>query len=110
MNKWYVYLIQTRLNTLYTGITTDPARRIRQHRGLIKGGAKALRGKSPLCYRFIFEVAEKRDAMQLEVWIKSQTHATKAGLGKRIEPLPFNAQPLANDVIQQMNARPRSQS
>jgi len=45
---WFVYLIRTEHGALYTGISTDPARRLRQHQGDLAGGAKALRGKGKL--------------------------------------------------------------
>jgi predicted GIY-YIG superfamily endonuclease len=41
---WFLYLIRTADNRLYTGITTDVPRRFRQHQA--GKGAKALRGKA----------------------------------------------------------------
>ena len=43
---WYLYLLETRRGMLYTGITTDVARRLAQHEA--GQGAKALRGRGPL--------------------------------------------------------------
>ena len=49
MTPWYLYLIRTADNALYTGITTDVARRYQQHQ---QGkGAKALRGKDAGVFR-----------------------------------------------------------
>ncbi|MEN3160055.1 GIY-YIG nuclease family protein [Alkalimonas sp. NCh-2] len=45
---WFLYLLRTNNDHIYTGISTDPARRLRQHNGEISGGAKALRGRRPL--------------------------------------------------------------
>lgn len=103
MSTWYVYLIRTKQGTLYTGITTNPARRIRQHSGIIKGGAKALRGKSPLSYQSIFEVADKSLAMQLEAWIKSQRPSVKNTLNRNEHLLPLEASLLPDAFIRQMN-------
>ncbi|EDM2309692.1 GIY-YIG nuclease family protein, partial [Salmonella enterica] len=50
MTPWYLYLIRTADNALYTGITTDVARRYRQHQ--TGKGAKALRGKGELTLAF----------------------------------------------------------
>lgn len=103
MSAWYVYLLKTASNTLYTGITLDPARRMRQHSGSIKGGAKALRGKTPLTFYCIFEVANKSDALRLEAWIKQQKRSTKEQLTVSDCGLPVPATRLANDIIRQMN-------
>ncbi|MGP6213224.1 DNA damage response exodeoxyribonuclease YhbQ, partial [Escherichia coli] len=46
MTPWYLYLIRTADNKLYTGITTDVERRYQQHQS--GKGAKALRGKGEL--------------------------------------------------------------
>ena len=47
---WFLYLIRTADNRLYTGITTDVPRRFLQHQ---EGkGAKALRGKGELALAF----------------------------------------------------------
>jgi putative endonuclease len=77
INPWYVYLIENRLGQLYTGITTDPYRRIAQHRGELKGGAKALKGKAPLTFRAIFAAKNKSHAAKLEVFVKRLSRAQK---------------------------------
>ena len=41
----------------YVGYTVDPSRRIRQHNGEIKGGARATSGSSPVDWEFLFVVA-----------------------------------------------------
>lgn len=43
-NNWSVYLLISG-NRTYIGSTTDPARRLRQHNGEIRGGARATRGR-----------------------------------------------------------------
>ena len=41
--QWYVYLMRCADNSLYTGVTTDPERRVREHNGELKGkGASTL--------------------------------------------------------------------
>ena len=74
---WYLYLIENKLGQIYTGITTDPIRRIAQHRGKLKGGAKSLKGKSPLEFRAIFEVNGKSDAAKLEYAVKRMSRPQK---------------------------------
>lgn len=45
---WHLYVVQCSDGTLYTGITTDIHRRVRQHNGEIKGGAKYTRSRRPV--------------------------------------------------------------
>ena len=104
MTPWYVYLLKTASNTLYTGITTDPKRRMRQHSGAIKGGAKALRGKTPLSFYCIFEVSDKSQALKLEAWIKQRNRQTKEALVSAESELPVPATRLTNEAIRQMNS------
>lgn len=47
-SAWFFYLLRTNRGQIYTGITTEPKRRLRQHNGELAGGAKALRGQRPL--------------------------------------------------------------
>ncbi len=64
-SPWWVYLILTESEQLYTGIATDPERRFREHLATFEGsgskGAKFFRGQRPikLIYR---ETAETRSA------------------------------------------------
>lgn len=55
MTPWFLYLIRTADNKLYTGITTDVERRYQQHQS--GKGAKALRGKGELTLAFSAPVA-----------------------------------------------------
>ena len=65
--KWFVYIVQGKVGSLYTGITTNLERRIAEHNTSSVRGAKSLRGKRPvrLAYseRFYKETrARKREA------------------------------------------------
>ena len=73
--KWFVYIIKTKDNTLYTGITLDLARRLHQHtQGL---GAKYLRGKHPLQLVFSIAMPDRSSASKLEYKIKHLSKAQK---------------------------------
>ncbi|MGM8851646.1 GIY-YIG nuclease family protein [Salinicola halophyticus] len=73
--QWYLYLVEMANGALYTGITTDVARRVDQHaRGR---GARALRGKGPLTLRHAQVVGNHSDALKLEASIKRLSAESK---------------------------------
>ena len=80
MQNWYLYMVQTATGTLYTGISTDPLRRLRQHNGEIKGGAKALRGKGPLMLVFQQKLTDKSSAAKAEYQLKQLPRSAKLAL------------------------------
>lgn len=78
MTPWYLYLIRTGDNALYTGITTDVARRYRQHQ--CGKGAKALRGKGELTLAFSAPVGDRSLALRAEYRVKRLTKRQKERL------------------------------
>ena len=48
MSDWFVYMLRCSDDTLYTGVTTDTQRRLRQHNGELVGGAKYTRLRRPV--------------------------------------------------------------
>lgn len=80
---WYLYLIRCSDNSLYTGITLDPARRFTEHTDQGKKCAKYLRGKAPLQLVFSSPAgATKAEASRLEVYIKRLPKAKKERLAR----------------------------
>jgi putative endonuclease len=75
---WFVYLVRSADNRLYTGITTDVERRLSQHRS--GSGAKALRGKGELTLAFAREVGDRSLALRVEYQIKQLTKRQKERL------------------------------
>ncbi|WP_297116596.1 GIY-YIG nuclease family protein [uncultured Enterobacter sp.] len=75
---WFLYLVRTADNSLYTGITTDVARRFLQHQ--TGKGAKALRGKGELQLAFSAPAGDKSMALRLEYRIKQLTKRQKERL------------------------------
>lgn len=73
---WFVYVLRTRDGHLYTGISTDPERRLREHESG-KLGAKSLRGKGPLRLEWYQQVSNRSEASQIEARIKKLTKAAK---------------------------------
>jgi len=83
-SPWYVYMIKTKCNTLYTGITTDVTRRFDEHvecfKGLSNKGAKYFRGREPKAVVYQ-EVCENRSrASQREYQIKKMSAPKKRAL------------------------------
>lgn len=73
-------MIRTSRGLIYTGITTDIKRRLRQHNGEIKGGAKALRGKGPHTLLALWSTGSRSEASKLECYLKSLTKANKENI------------------------------
>jgi putative endonuclease len=48
MKRWFIYMVRCADGTLYTGIATDPRRRVAEHNGLGRSGARYTRGRRPV--------------------------------------------------------------
>lgn len=80
MSNWSVYLIRTAAGSLYTGITCDVERRFAEHQSGGPKAAKALRGRGPLSLVFQQPVADKSEALKLEMQIKKWPKQKKEAL------------------------------
>lgn len=80
MSDWFVYLIRTSSGSLYTGVTRDVERRLKEHQDGGPKAAKALRGRGPLELVFQQAVANKSEALKLEMQIKKWPRARKEAL------------------------------
>lgn len=76
---WHVYMLRTAAGHLYTGISTEPQRRLRQHEDG-KGGARSLRGKGPLQLVWSCEVGDRAAASRIEFRIKRCSKLAKEAL------------------------------
>lgn len=86
MSNWHLYMVQTGSGMLYTGISTDPDRRLRQHSGELAGGAKALRGKGPLTLVYQQSFADKSTAAKAEYQLKQLPRSAKLALVASYNP------------------------
>lgn len=77
---YYVYILRCEDNTLYTGITTDVARRFAEHREDKVKGAKYTKAHKPKEIAAAWEVGTKSDASKLEYRIKKLEKAEKEKL------------------------------
>jgi putative endonuclease len=79
-NEWSLYMIKTRMNTLYTGISTDVDRRFKEHSGASKRAARYLKGKGPLELVWHEAVGTKSEALVLEYRVKKLNKRQKLSL------------------------------
>lgn len=86
--SWSVYLLQCSDGSFYTGVTTDLARRVRQHNGEIVGGANYTRGRRPVVLAWYEECENRSLAQQCEHSVRrlsrreKQRLTAKAAVGK----------------------------
>jgi putative endonuclease len=77
---WYVYIIKTQKNRLYTGITTDLDRRFKEHLGDISKGAKFFRSDKPEKIVYSEHRESRSSASIREAEIKRLTRKQKEDL------------------------------
>ena len=72
---WYLYILRCGDGSLYTGITTDVERRLREHR---RGtGAKYTRSRGPLEVVHTEELPDKSSALRRELAVKALSRREK---------------------------------
>ena len=77
---WHVYIVRTRDGSLYTGITTDVARRLKEHLAKNGRGARYLRGRAPLDIVYRRNLGERRLALRVEWHLKRRPRAAKQAI------------------------------
>jgi len=78
---WYVYVIECKNSILYTGITKDLERRVKEHnRG---NGCKFTSYRTPVELRYSEKVENRSRALVRELEIKSFPRAKKIKLFKK---------------------------
>lgn len=98
--KWIVYILECSDDSLYTGITTNLTRRIREHQ--TGKGAKYTRNRGPFTVRYMETTGTKNTALKREAAIKRLDRSAKLAL--------FTAVPRANPGIsQRLGARSSAQ-
>ena len=75
---YYTYILRCADDSLYTGITTDPARRFAEHAGgKGKAGAKYTASRHPIAFECAFLSPDRASASRLEFRIKRLTRPQK---------------------------------
>ncbi len=80
--SWYVYMVRCRDNSLYTGSTDDPERRLAVHNA--GKGAKYTRSRLPVTLVYREACADKGAALRREYALKQLTKAQKEALIAKI--------------------------
>lgn len=88
-NPWYLYIIETKYQAWYTGITTDWQRRFEEHASNSAKSAKALKGKGPLRLKFCIQLDDHSSALKAEIWIKKQSKFNKQKIVAHSMTIPF---------------------
>lgn len=80
--SWFVYIILTKKEKLYTGISTDPERRFIEHLCDRKKGAKYFRSDIPVQIVHLEEFDTMSEALKREAGIKRMSSVKKKTLIK----------------------------
>ena len=78
---WYVYMLRCGDGSLYTGSTTDVARRLREHQN--GTGAKYTRTRPPVTLAYTEEAPDRSAAQRREAAIKKAAPETEIGADRR---------------------------
>lgn len=87
MTVYYTYLLRCGDGSYYAGITTDPARRLAEHRAGGKKGARYTRARAPLAMVALWESPDRSRASRLEQLLKHASHQVKDRLSREPEAL-----------------------
>lgn len=79
---WHVYLLRCADGTLYTGVTTDVARRVEEHNGSGRG-ARYTRPRRPVELAYEEAHATRSEACMREAALKQLSRAQKLDLVTR---------------------------
>jgi len=77
-SAWYLYILRCGDGSLYTGVTTDVARRLEEHRS--GRGAKYTRGRGPLELVYSETCTGHSEALRREMAVKALSKEQKLRL------------------------------
>lgn len=80
ISKYQVYLLVTKRNTLYCGVTTDVNRRYQEHLGEKAGGAKFTKAQKPEALLYLEQAPDRSLAQKRESQIKKLKRVDKLKL------------------------------
>jgi putative endonuclease len=77
---YYVYLVECADGSFYCGITLNLEKRLKQHNGIVKGGAVYTKTRRPVFLRYYEKMENRSNALKREYEIKSLSHYEKSKL------------------------------
>jgi putative endonuclease len=79
--RHFLYIVACADGSLYTGYTTDPARRVAEHNS--GKGARYTRSRRPVVLAFLEESRSRAEALRREIQIKRMSRRDKLLLCRR---------------------------
>ena len=83
MPTWYVYILRCADDTLYTGVTTDPERRLQEHNAGGSLGARYTRSRRPVTLLHKEPAGSRAQACRREAAIKKLRRDAKLALPRQ---------------------------
>jgi putative endonuclease len=80
MQIYYTYIVECADGTYYTGKTSDLEKRVKQHNGLLSGGAKYTKQRKPVKLVYYEKLETNQIACMREVYIQQLTRKQKEKL------------------------------
>ena len=77
---WFVYILRCVDGSFYTGITTDPDRRLAEHNGSDRLGARYTRARRPVRLAYLEEIPSRSEAARREAAIRKLGRVGKVNL------------------------------
>lgn len=77
MSMYFFYILRCADNSLYSGITTDLERRLKEHNGERAKGAKYTQGRGPVMLVYQKKYKTRSLAMKREIEVKGWTKGAK---------------------------------
>lgn len=78
--SFWAYVLRCADGTLYTGVARDPSRRLSEHNGERRNGARYTAARRPVCIVYQRQFANRSLAQQEEARIKGLSRAGKEAL------------------------------
>ena len=103
MKKYYIYMLRCEDNSLYTGITNNLKKRLKEHFNKEKKCAKYTRSHQARTIEAVWETENKRFALKLEFHIKRLTKDKKEKLIKKENLKKFLDDKIDCDLYKKIN-------